>query len=158
MKTREERLAWALETCRRMQWRMTPVRRAILSFLADRRTPGTLEVIAGAEGVHNCCDATTVYRTLMMFKEAELVRLVGTARKNSCFLLNLPGESGSFLICRSCGEIVELKLPPDLAERISLISIGHGFVPTRQDYEVHGLCQKCQTRLQNKVIPAKLSS
>jgi len=137
---------------------MTPVRRAILSFLAAHRTPATLELIAHAGGVQGCCDVTTVYRTLMMFKEAELVRLVGTARKNSCFLLNMPDESGNFLICRSCGEIVELRLPPDLVERISLISTGHGFVSTRQDYEVHGLCQRCQALHQNKIPPSKLIS
>jgi len=156
MKTPEERLAWALDTCRLMKWRMTPVRRAMLAFLAGRRLPATLELIAGAGGVHGCCDATTVYRTLMMFKEAELVRLVGTAHRHSFFLLNTPGESGHFLICRHCGEIAELKLPPDLAERMSRISLGHGFAPTRQDHEIHGVCQKCQVRLQNKIVPAKL--
>lgn len=158
MKTPEARLTWAFEQCDQMQWRMTPVRRAILAFLASRRLPATLEVIAAAEGVHGCCDATTVYRTLMMFKEAELVRLVGTAHKNSCFLLNTLDENGHFLICRHCGEIAELKLPPDLAERMSLISIGHGFVPTRQDHEIHGLCQKCQVLLQSKTTPSKLRS
>lgn len=156
MKTREERLAWALETCRRLQLRMTPVRQAILSHLAGHRTPDTLELIAQAEGVRGCCDVTTVYRTLMMFKEGELVRLVGTPRKNSHFVLNVPDEGGNFLICRSCGEIVELPLPPAILASISRISAEHGFAGAHQDHEVHSLCLRCQRDQHNKVFPSKL--
>ena len=92
----------------------------------------------------------------MMFKEAELVRLVSTPRKISCFVLNLPDEGGNFLICRSCGETVELNLPADLIAQISRISAGHGFALASLGHEVHGLCRRCQIHHQNKVIPAKL--
>ena len=87
MKTFKERSAWAISSCRKAGMRLTPAREAILSFLAQRRTPASLEMISQAEGVRGQCDATTVYRTLMLFKDAELVRVVGTPRKTSYFVL-----------------------------------------------------------------------
>jgi Fe2+ or Zn2+ uptake regulation protein len=68
MKTDQERLAWALEACGRAQVRMTPVRRAILSFVAVCRTPVNLDLLEQADGVRGQCDATTVYRTLILFR------------------------------------------------------------------------------------------
>ena len=103
MKTFKERCAWAISSCRKARMRLTPAREAILSFLAQQRTPASLEMVSQADGVRGRCDATTVYRTLMLFKEAELVRVVGTPRKASYFVLNAPGDSVHFLICHDCG-------------------------------------------------------
>jgi Fe2+ or Zn2+ uptake regulation protein len=156
VKLAPQRLAWSLEACRRLRLRLTPTRRAILGFLADRRTPSTLELIAAADGVRGGCDATTVYRTLMLFKEAGLVRLVSSPRKQSCFLLNVPGEGGNLLICRHCGETVELQLPPAFTEDIGRLCAQQGFAPDQWDCVVHGLCLRCEQELKNKVIPTKL--
>ena len=93
----------------------------------------------------------------MLFKEGELVRLISSPRKHSCFLLNVPDEGGNFLICRACGETVELPLPAGLVERISRLSARHGFAPTHQDHAVHGLCARCQAAQQNKFLPSKLT-
>ena len=109
-----------------------------------------------ADGVRDCCNATTVYRTLTLFKEAELVRLVSSPRKQSCFLLNVPDEGGNLLACRNCGETVELPLPPALTSDISRIVAQHGFAPDQWDCVVHGLCQRCERELKNKGIPTKL--
>lgn len=156
MKTFKERHAWAILSCRKAQMRLTPVREAILSFLAQRRLPATLEMVLQAGGVRGKCDETTVYRTLMMFKEAELVRLVGTPRKASCFVLNVPGDSANFLICRRCGCITELSLPRPMSVKIGRIASARGFSPTQQDCEIHGLCAGCQAECKNQVVPSKL--
>jgi len=136
--------------------RLTPVRTAILSFLAQRRTPASLEMISLADGVRGQCDTTTVYRTLMMFKDAELIRLVGTPRKASYFVLNAPGDSTHFLICRRCGRVTELPLPTPVSAEIGRIASSRGFSPTPQDCEVHGLCKSCQADLKTQVVPSKL--
>ena len=104
-----------MTSCRKARMRLTSVRTAILSFLAQRRTPASLEMISLADGVRGECDTTTVYRTLMMFKDAELIRLVGTPRKASYFVLNAPGDSAHFLICRRCGCVTELPLPDPMS-------------------------------------------
>jgi len=135
--------------------RLTPVREAILSFLAQQRTPASLEMVSQAEGVRGQCDATTVYRTLMLFKEAELVRVVGTPRKTSYFVLNVPGDSAHFLICRRCGCVAELPLPDPFSSEIGRLASSRGFSPVT-DCEVHGLCENCQTARKTQIPPSKL--
>jgi len=156
MKTFKERRAWAISSCRKAQMRLTPVRMAILSFLAQQRAPASLEMISLADGVRGQCDSTTVYRTLMMFKEAEIVRLVGTPRKASYFVLNAPGDSAHFLICRRCGFVTELPLPERMAAEIGRIASSRSFSPTPSDCEVHGLCENCKATLKTQVMPSKL--
>jgi Fe2+ or Zn2+ uptake regulation protein len=157
MKTFKQRRAWAISSCRKAQMRLTPAREAILSFLAQRRTPANLEMVSQAQHVLGQCDSTTVYRTLMLFKEAELVRLVGTPSKASYFVLNVPGDSAHFLICRRCGCVSEMLLPdPTLAE-IGRFASSHGFSPTPVDCEVQGLCENCRATVKTQIAPAKLT-
>jgi Fe2+ or Zn2+ uptake regulation protein len=156
MTTFKKRYEWAMLSCRKAQMRPTPVREAILSFLAWRRAPAGLEMVSQAEGVRGKCDATTVYRTLMMFKEAELVRLVGTPRRASYFVLNAPGDSAHFLICRRCGCVTELPLPNLVSAAIGRIAASRGFSQTPQDCEVCGLCAHCQAASKTQVMPSKL--
>ena len=136
--------------------RLTSVREAILSFLAQRRTPVSLEMVSQADGVRGQCDSTTVYRTLMLFKEAELIRLVGTPRKASYFVLNAPGDSAHFLICRRCGCVTELPLPDTVSAEIERIASAQGFSPKPQDCEIYGRCASCQASLKTQVVPSKL--
>ncbi len=157
MKTFDERQNWALSACRRAQMRLTPVRGAILRFLAQRRLPASMEMITQAEGVRGECDMTTVFRTLMLFKEAELIRLVSLPRKSSCFVLNVPGENAHFLICRRCGCVTETTLPGSVLEEIEQVALRHGFCPAPPDCEIHGLCEACQTALKGQTVPSKLS-
>jgi Fe2+ or Zn2+ uptake regulation protein len=140
---------------RKAQMRLTAVREAILSFLAERRTPASLEIISQAEGVRGKCGSTTVYRTLMLFKEAELIRVVGTPRKASYFVLNAPGDNMHFLICRNCGRVTELPLPEVLSTEIGRIASVRGFSPIPADCEVQGLCTSCQGS-KSHVMPSKL--
>jgi Fe2+ or Zn2+ uptake regulation protein len=138
--------------------RLTPVREAILSFLARRRTPASLEMVSEANGVKDECDSTTVYRTLMMFKEAELVRLVPTPQKASYFVLNTPDDMAHFLICRQCGCVTELPLPDIMSAEIKRLASTRGFSRAPQECEIHGLCVRCQIERSTQVPPSKLSS
>jgi Fur family ferric uptake transcriptional regulator len=157
MKTVEERLAWVSGVCRRIGIRSTPVRQQILVFLANRRMPTSLDMIIRADGINGKFDSATVYRTLMMFKEAELVRIVGMPRTAAYFLLNYLNESGHFLICRRCGCIRELPLPPIAAAAIKRLASAHGFSMTPQDCEVYGFCHECQLTRLKSVRPSKLA-
>jgi Fe2+ or Zn2+ uptake regulation protein len=136
--------------------RVTPVRRAILEFLASSRVPVTLETVFASPGVSGHCDMTTVYRTLMLFKEADIVRLVGSSRRESFYCLNVPGKNNHFLICRECGQTSVLHFPERTAEEIAAAVAAAGFSPTKQDYEVHGLCNSCQSSRRTAQLPSKL--
>jgi len=138
--------------------RLTPVRQAILYFLAQHRMPASLEMVSQADGVKGKCDSTTVYRTLMMFKEAELVRLVPTPQKASCFVLNTPDDMAHFLICRRCGSVTELPLPDTMSAEIERLAATRGFSRAPQECEIHGLCAGCQNKRSTQVPPSKLST
>lgn len=136
---------------------MTPVRHAMLSFLATIHTPATLQTIARAEGVRGVCNATTVYRTLMLFKATDIVRQVASSQKESCFCLNVPGENNHLLICRECGRTVLLHLPRSLEDRISEEIAARGFSASKQDCEIHAVCNNCHNARRLEPLPSKMA-
>ncbi len=144
MKSSEERLAWALKSCEESHMRMTSVRKAILEFLSEQRKPANLESVSQARGVRDECDATTVYRTLMVFKDAGLVRCVGMLRKTSHFVLNVPEDASHFLICERCGAVVELDVCIEMLEALDRLAIEHGFAAGGQRMDLHGVCRACE--------------
>jgi Fe2+ or Zn2+ uptake regulation protein len=143
MKTSVERLAWALTTCRNIRVRMTPSRSSVLGYLSEQRIPVDLANICQAHGVKHHCDETTVYRALMLFKDAGLVRMVGTVGKTTQYVLNVPEDSSHFILCDRCGAVVELEVPANTREAIRKLAIKHGFSGENEHLEVQGLCRRC---------------
>jgi Fur family transcriptional regulator, zinc uptake regulator len=156
MKTSAERLEWALTICEKSHVRMTPVRSAILKFLSQQRLPMDLDSISHVQGIDNCWDPTTVYRTLMMFKDAGLVRCVGTLTKSSLFVLKVPHDANNFMICERCGAVSELELPSGTLTTIQRVAVDHGFAAARQCLELQGLCRACEAELRKGVQASKL--
>ena len=144
MKSSGERLAWALKHCEQSHIRMTTVRRAILEFLSEQRKPVNLDSISRIGGVRDQCDATTVYRTLMVFKDAGLVRCVGMLRRTNHFVLKVPDDVTHFLICERCGSVTEMKLTPDVLAAMERLAVEHGFAATGQCLDLHGVCRACE--------------
>ena len=153
MKSTGERLQWALKRCEESQMRMTSVRKAILEFLSEQRKPVNLDSISQARGVVDECDATTVYRTLMVFKDAGLVRWVGMLRKTSHFVLNVPGDVSHFLVCERCGAVAELDLPPGVLAAMEQVAVEHGFAASGQCMDLHGVCRSCE-EASRRTVPA----
>ncbi len=139
-----QRLAWALEVCAAHQMRLTPVRATILQHLAASHAPLSLEDLAKGEKVRGACDVATVYRTLMVLRELEVIRQVSLPNKISYYVLNIPGESTHFLVCGCCGE---LKVLPSSACEHTLeheVAAGHGYARLRHESLFVGICPACQ--------------
>jgi Fe2+ or Zn2+ uptake regulation protein len=144
MTTPAERLAWAMSFCKKAQLRMTLAREKILGYLAAHATPVNLDAITQADEIQGHCDATTVYRTLMLLKELDVVRQVSVRHKVRYFVLNLPDETRAYLICRCCGAVAklpELKSVLDLERQVSHAS---GYASVYHELELYGICPKCQ--------------
>ncbi len=160
MKDSAQRLAWALDVCRKLNMRLTPGRRMILSVLAAHRVPVSLETAMQTDGVRQVCDATTAYRTLMLFREMELVRQVALPAKVRFFVLNVPGESIHFLICRLCGAMTELS-PGDHCEGMeSTVAAHHGYTHLYHELQFFGICPSCQKqppRMLSAKLPVRLA-
>jgi len=155
MKDPSQRLAWALGVCRKLTMRLTPGRRVILSVLAAHRVPVSLASVMQADGVRQVCDATTAYRTLMLFREAELVRQVALPAKVRFFVLNVPGESIHFLICRLCGAITELPPEAHCEATESTVASAYGYAQLYHELQFFGICPVCQKQAP-RVLTAKL--
>lgn len=155
MKTPDERLAWALAECRRLQMRLTPVREKMLVLLATQRVPVSLHTLMQTEELRGVCNATTAYRTLMLLREVEVLRQVGLPDKVSFFVLNVPGENNHFLICRQCGAITELPAESHCEHMEHGVAAAHGYAQLYHELQFFGICPACQKQ-PARVISAKL--
>jgi Fe2+ or Zn2+ uptake regulation protein len=135
---------------------MTSVRRAILEFLSEQRKPVNLDAVSQAPGVRDTCDATTVYRTLMVLKDAGLIRSVGRLVKSSHFVLNMLDDASHFLICERCGCVVELDLSPEVLSGMERLAVENGFVAGGQFMDLHGVCQACEESARRSVPTVKV--
>lgn len=144
MKDAEQRLSWALQVCLQAKMRLTPVREKIITFLAAQRAPVSLEAVTQVDGIKGSCDAATAYRTLMLLRELEVIRQVSLPNKISYFVLNVPGESSHFLVCRCCGEISELPASASVAGLESEVASTQGYSRLYHELVCFGICPECQ--------------
>jgi|ERR1051326_632548 Fur family zinc uptake transcriptional regulator len=156
MKNSAERLAWALRTCEQSHIRITAARRAILEFLSEQRKPVNLDSVSHIRGVRNECDATTVYRTLMILQDAGLVRCVGMLGGTSHFVLNVPDDISHFLICERCGAVEELELSASVLADLERLAKEHGFAPSGHCMDLHGICRNCEEASRRRTPTVKV--
>lgn len=144
MKTAEQRKSWALQVCLQAKMRLTPIREKIITFLATQFLPVSLEALIQAEGIEGACDAATAYRTLMLLRELEVIRQVSLPNKISYFVLNIPGESSHFLVCRCCGAISELPPSESVSAVEREIAATQGYARLYHEAVFFGICPACQ--------------
>jgi Fe2+ or Zn2+ uptake regulation protein len=147
MKSAVDRFAWALSCCRKVHLRVTPARKLVLNELAAHCVPLSFEALVTTETLCSRCDAATVYRTLMLLKDAEIVRQIGLPQKTSYFVLNAPDALCQFLICRRCGRISQLALGTVVQKLAHEKAASCGFSASYFELEVYGVCPECQLRL-----------
>lgn len=124
--------------------RLTPIREKILAFLAAQCVPVSLETVIQADSIRGSCDAATVYRTLMLLCELEVIRQVGLPNKISYFVLNPPGESSHLLVCRCCGAISELPASQSMAALEQEVTAVQGYTRLYHELVFFGICPACQ--------------
>ncbi len=150
------RLDWALGRLREFQVRLTPVRELVLRHLANHPAPVTLNEISASEELAGQFDDATVYRTLVLLVELEVARQLHFRDRATCFVLNLPGECFSFLVCRCCGTLTSLLHSESLRALEEEISALHGYQSLKHELELSGICPRCQQHTQSCVKPSKL--
>jgi Fur family transcriptional regulator, ferric uptake regulator len=133
-----------VQACLQAQMRLTPIREKILAFLAAQRTPVSLETVMRADGIQGKCDVATAYRTLMLLREVEVIRQVSLPNKVSYFVLNVPGESSHFLVCRCCGALRELPASAAVAALEQEVAEMQGYTRLLHELTFYGICPACQ--------------
>lgn len=84
----------------------------------------------------------TVYRNLDLLVQCGLVRKYRLGRDRFLYEHVHAGQEHDHLICTGCGRVVEF-VSPGITALQSEICRAHGFVPSRHQLQVHGLCRAC---------------
>ena len=124
--------------------RITAPRRAVLQILASAQASlSPQEIWEQAQVVHSKLGLVTVYRTLSLLAQMELVRRVH--REDGChaYLLTSPGHRHA-LICSGCGRAVDFAGGDDLDTLVERIEGRTGYRVKDHLLQLSGLCPRCQ--------------
>ena len=133
-----------IRALRQRGFRMTPQREIVLSVMHQ------IEGFATAEEVHarvtkvtSSVDISTVYRTLDLLKEFDIVIDIDAEEGRRRYrLLGVHGPH-IHLVCRRCGKVTAAEMAParKLAEHFGS---QHGFVVDVDHLSLSGVCDSCR--------------
>jgi Fur family peroxide stress response transcriptional regulator len=133
--------AAAIEALRKKGYRATPQRIAICRFaLHSRDHPTAQRIYDEVKKVHPTVSLATVYKTLQILEELDLIQELGfpqgKARFDSCMKPHIN------LVCLRCGNIRDID---DLTAReiVKRVVATTKFTATRQRLDIYGICQNC---------------
>ncbi len=124
--------------------RITASRRAVMRVLMEARSPLLpQEILERGRVAHRRLGLVTVYRTLNLLTELNLVRRVHYEDGCRGYLLTSPGHRHA-LICQGCGRAVEFPGEDDLYALIGRVEAGTGYRVDDHLLQLFGLCPECQ--------------
>jgi Fe2+ or Zn2+ uptake regulation protein len=122
--------------------RVTPQRLAIARTVRELDRHTTAEtVFARVSEQMPGVSLPTVYATLDLLEEVGLVRRVPTEAGTAVY--DPRTEDHHHLVCRSCGDIVDVDAPVDRAALLAAART-QGFTPDDAQVVVRGLCSNCR--------------
>jgi len=132
-----------LEKLRARGLRLTPQREMILSAMHEMKGLATAEAIyEEVQAISSAVDISTVYRTLDLLQELEIVASVDPGDGQHRYeLLGIHGPH-IHLICQSCGKVigVELEDAQPLGEHLKT---RYGFTADLDHLSIVGRCREC---------------
>jgi Fur family transcriptional regulator, zinc uptake regulator len=141
----EHRLERAAEACVREGGRLTDIRRQVLALVLRSGEPiGAYTLLDRLKAEKANATPATIYRALDFLQAHGLIHKV--ERLNAFVGCTDAGEhhhhAVQFLICRSCGSVVELE-DAGIADAVGRAAERTGFRPARATVEVEGTCAAC---------------
>lgn len=137
-------LADARTICTQNNARLTPIRERVLELIWQSHKPlGAYDVLARlSEEGHNAAPPT-VYRALDFLQQHGLVHRI--ASLNAFIGCTHAGKyhTGMFLICSSCGNVLEMAAP-EVSRAVESAASAESFRVENVILEVSGLCPRCQ--------------
>ncbi|MBW2311574.1 MAG: transcriptional repressor [Deltaproteobacteria bacterium] len=121
---------------------VTSQRKLLLDIL--RKSGGHIsakELYSRASRRNESISLATVYRSLQLFKELDLVE---ERRLGQVFCTYEMKESAEHqhLVCRSCGKVIEFESPL-IRRLVEALKHEHGFNLTKIELYMEGYCQEC---------------
>lgn len=136
-------LADARAICQQHNARLTPTRERVLELIWQSHKPlGAYDVLAVlAEDGHNAAPPT-VYRALDFLQQYGLVHRIASMNAFTGCTHAGKSHNGMFLICRSCGNVLELTAPA-VSSAVHVAAAEESFRPEDVTIEVSGCCPRC---------------
>ena len=134
------------ERLRESGLRLTPQREMVLNVLHRIDGTATAEEIYGqVRALSSAVDISTVYRTLDLLRELELVACIDPGGDQHRY--ELLGAHGPHLhlACRSCGKIFGVDLV-EAGPLIAHLRDQYGFEAELGDVTIPGLCRDCRAQ------------
>jgi Fur family ferric uptake transcriptional regulator len=132
-----------VQQLRERGFRLTPQREIILSVLHDIEGLATAdEIYSRVQQISSSVDISTVYRTLDLLQEFDLVSCVDPSDDQRRYeLLGIHGPH-LHLVCQACGQVIgaDLEVAQGFGQRLQA---EYGFVPALDHLSVPGLCSAC---------------
>jgi len=126
--------------------RITAPRRAVVQVLQEVCAPlSPQEILEQARRIHRKLGLVTIYRTLALLAEFDLVRRVH--REDGChgYVLASPGHR-HHVICQRCGGAVEFPGEGDIHALIERVEAETGYRVNDHLLQLFGLCPDCQAQ------------
>jgi Fur family transcriptional regulator, peroxide stress response regulator len=132
----------AIEALRKKGYKATPQRIAICRIaLNSRAHPSAQQVYEEVKKIHSTVSLATVYKTLEVLRDLELVQEINLPKGQARFDSYMKPHIN--LICLKCGIITDLDAIT--AEEITnRVTAATKFKPTGQRIDVYGICPKCK--------------
>jgi Fur family peroxide stress response transcriptional regulator len=133
-----------IEALRSKGYRATPQRIAICRIALNSRThPSAQQVYAEVKKIHPTVSLSTVYKTLKVLADLELVQEINLPKGQARFDSYMSPHIN--LICLKCGNITDLD-DTTVKEITKKVAATTKFKPTGQRMDVYGICQKCSDK------------
>jgi Fur family transcriptional regulator, peroxide stress response regulator len=122
--------------------RLTPQRQMILRYLKETHQHPTAEQVYKHVSMEfDGISMATVYNTLHRLRELGVIRELSYGDLSSRYDGN--DSEHAHLVCESCGDVVDVPLPPQDATRLPE-QAAHGYDVTSYRLEYYGVCSACK--------------
>ena len=140
----ETLLAHADQICESKGARLTDLRRQVLGLILEAEAPaGAYDLLDALRATRHGAAPPTVYRALEFLLEHGLIhKLESRSAYVGCVSHSDAGHAAQFLICRTCGHVIELD-DHELAHALEDAAKRLGFTVGKATIEAEGRCASC---------------
>ena len=131
----------AIKALRSKGYKATPQRIAICKIaLRSKAHPSVQQVFDEVKKIHPTVSLATVYKTLKVLRDLDLVQEINTLKGETRFDPNMKPHIN--LICLKCGHITDLDdtSVEKITRRVAEVT---DFTPTDQRIDINGICRRC---------------
>lgn len=120
---------------------MTTARRAVFETLSQHESMTMNEL---AKALDNVCDRASVYRTIELFEELNIVQRVPIGWKYKLELSNIFRGHHHHAVCLKCERVMEFNETPEIETALAGLAANLDFKISEHSLELQGYCARCR--------------